>query len=237
MASMNRSFRVKLDEGKPLPQNTPTLVMPGTIAVKGQPPVGQTRASTAPPVFVNKPHPTDFPWLIQWNTETCIRCGACVAACTFGSIEAKLMRQGQAVSVGNFPTPVTNYNVVLAVKQVPDSKLACRGCTMCERVCPTNSIRPVFNEQNRFPMVARRGGTPIKRGGRAHKIPVRALDYIKVGRISQMTDPALDAARHTFDLLTPLGRNLPANELPFKVENGSWSWPARPRRCSGSTRS
>jgi len=51
-------------------------------------------------------------------------------------------------------------------------------------------------------------------------MPIHVFDYIKVGRISQMTDPALDAARHTFDLLTPLGRNLPAGELPFKVVGG-----------------
>jgi glutamate synthase (NADPH/NADH) large chain len=87
-------------------------------------------------------------------------------------------------------------------------------------VCPTNSIRPVENDHNRFPLVARAGASPIKRGGRGHHIPIRVLDYIKVGRISQMTDPSLDAARHTFDMLTPLGRGLPANELPFKVENG-----------------
>src|SRR5512140_2412367 len=102
MASMNRPFRVKVDEDGPIPKNPPALSMPGPVALKGQLPLGQTRISTAPPVYVNKPHPTDFPWLIQWNTDTCIRCGACVAACTFGSIEAKLMRQGQAVSVGSF---------------------------------------------------------------------------------------------------------------------------------------
>ena len=68
-------------------------------------PYSPARASLAPPVYVNKPHPDDFPWMIEWNPETCIRCGACVAACTFGSIEPRLMRQGQTVSVGNFPTP------------------------------------------------------------------------------------------------------------------------------------
>jgi glutamate synthase (NADPH) large chain len=222
MAAMNRPIQLKVDESGPSSDKEPgqaALKLPQPLALT--PTAGaQRRAPVAKPVFVNKPHPTDFPWLVKWNAETCIRCGACVAACTFGAIEPKLMRQGQAISVGNFPTPVANFNVVLAIKQVHDSKLACRGCTMCERVCPIDSIHPVPNDQHRFPLVARRGGTPVKRGGRAHHIPVRALDYIKVGRISQMTDPALDAARHTFDLLTPLGRNLPAPELPFKVENG-----------------
>jgi len=143
-----------------------------------------------------------------------------VAACTFGAIEPHLMRQGQTVSVGNFPTPVTDTHVVMAIRQVPDFQAGLPWLHHVRAGLPTDSIHPVLNEQHRFPLVARRGGTPVKRGGRAHHIPVRALDYIKVGRISQMTDPALDAARHTFDLLTPLGRNLPARELPFKVENG-----------------
>jgi glutamate synthase (NADPH/NADH) large chain len=177
-------------------------------------------ASGELPVYVNNAHPTDFPWTIQWNSATCIRCGACVAACSFGAIEPYLIKQGHAVSIGEVPNPAENHQVVMAIRQAADSKLACRGCTMCERVCPTNSIHPVLNDQQRFPLIARRGGASIKRGGRAHNVPVRALDFIKVGRISQMTDPALDAARHTFDLLTPLGRTLPAKALPLKVENG-----------------
>ena len=32
-----------------------------------------------------------------------------------------------------------------------------------------------------------------------------------------MTDPSLDAQRHTFDLLAPFGRILPANELPIRI--------------------
>ena len=226
MAPINRPIQAKVDEmqsfenGKSSGQKTnqPISVTPAVGFQERS--FSPARAALAAPVYVNKTHPTDFPWNIQWNAETCIRCGACVAACTFGAIEPQLIRQGQTISMGNFPTPVTNHHVVIAIRQVVDSKMACRGCTMCERVCPTNSIQPVLNAQHRFPLVARRGGTPVKRGGRAHHIPVRALDYIKVGRISQMTDPALDAARHTFDMLTPLGRNLPARELPLKVENG-----------------
>ncbi|MBN2642179.1 MAG: FMN-binding glutamate synthase family protein, partial [Victivallales bacterium] len=39
---------------------------------------------------------------------------------------------------------------------------------------------------------------------------------IVVGRISQMTDPALDSLRHTFDVLAPFGRVVPAGELPLE---------------------
>jgi glutamate synthase (NADPH) large chain len=188
--------------------------------------------ATDRPVFVRDTHAADFPWKIDWNAETCIRCGACVATCTFGSLYAKLQRSGRIVSSGDQPNPSQTADVILAIRQSNDLANACRGCGMCERVCPTGSIRPIPNPQHRFPVVARRGGSPIKRGGRAHLIPGRVLDSIKVGRISQMTDPSLDAARHTFDLLTALGRSLPPRSLPLKVENGKlhpsgWTPPMR----------
>jgi ferredoxin len=205
---------------------------------------GSRRAIALKPTYVRDPHPMDLPWKIVWNPDTCIRCGSCVSTCTFGAIQAELQKQGQTFSTGPIPKPVDNSQVILAIKQVSDPKHFCRGCSMCEKVCPTNSIRPVANEHHRFPLLARQGGTPIKRGGRAHHVPVRVLDYIKVGRISQMTDPSLDAARHTFDLLTPFGRGLPADQLPLRVENGKlveagwtpplrWIYPVAHRRYVG----
>jgi glutamate synthase (NADPH/NADH) large chain len=209
---------------KPPAVRTVLLEKPGVAA--------GTRLPPAAPVYVRDAHAIDQPWKIKWNPETCIRCGACVAACTFDALQPRLQRRGQTVSAGAFPRPLDTTAVILAVRQANDPAHACRGCGMCEKVCPTGSIRPVPNLHNRFALVARRGGTPIKRGGRAHLIPGRVLDGIKVGRISQMTDPSLDAARHTFDLLTPLGRSLPASRLPLKVENGKlvpsgWAPPVR----------
>lgn len=194
----------------------------GTDVLAAPRTIGKTngRAHNIKPTFVRDTHPIDFPWKIKWNPETCIRCGSCVATCTFGAIAPKLQRQGQTLSAGHFPKPVDASEVIMAIKQVHDPKHFCRGCMMCEKVCPTNSIHPVQNQHNRFPLTARAGGSPIKRGGRGHHMPLRVLDYVKVGRISQMTDPSLDAGRHTFDLLTPFGRGLPADELPFKYENG-----------------
>ena len=64
-------------------------------------------------------------------------------------------------------------------------------------------------------------GDPLKRGGRTNlHTEGRTLDKIKVGRISQITYPSLDAQRHTFDMLAPFGRILPPEELPFKVNCG-----------------
>ncbi len=200
----------------------------GTIGVQ-QRPNGRPLEAVA----VADTRPMDFPWKIEWISDTCIRCGSCTATCTFGAIEPKLQKKGYTVSIGPVPTPSKTVEVILAIKQVDDLKHYCRGCGMCEKVCPTNSIRPVYNDQHRLPLINRRGGEPPKRGGRAHHVPFRVLDTIKVGRISQMTDPSLDAARHTFDMLTSLGRGLPPEELPLKKRGAgqlieaSWAPPIR----------
>jgi glutamate synthase (NADPH/NADH) large chain len=91
---------------------------------------------------------------------------------------------------------------------------------MCEKICPNQAIKPTRNVDSRFNLIARSGGSPIKRGGRTNINKERTLDKIVVGRISQMTDPSLDAERHTFDILAPFGRVLLPHELPFATENG-----------------
>jgi glutamate synthase (NADPH/NADH) large chain len=205
-------------EGRPLqpPPNEPRIAPLPRTAVPGA-----VRAPLAPPVYLRDAHRTDFPWKIVWNADACIRCGACVSTCTFGALEPKLQRRRQSVAEGTPPLPAESSGVILAIRQVNDPAHYCRGCGMCEKVCPAAAIQPVPNPRNRFAVTARRGGSPIKRGGRAHLIPGRVLDSIKVGRISQMTDPSLDAARHTFDLLTALGRSLPAGKLPLTVVDGA----------------
>jgi len=110
MAPINRPIQVKVDEiqsfenGKASGQKSgqPMSVSPAIGFQERS--LTPTRAASVAPVYVNKTHPTDFPWNIEWNAETCIRCGSCVAACTFGAIEPNLRRQGQTISVGNFPS-------------------------------------------------------------------------------------------------------------------------------------
>jgi glutamate synthase (NADPH/NADH) large chain len=55
------------------------------------------------------------------------------------------------------------------------------------------------------------GGQPRSRGGRRND-PGSLLDQIKFIRISMLTDPALDAGRHEFELRTLLGRMLPPEQ-------------------------
>ena len=90
---------------------------------------------------------------------------------------------------------------------------------MCQKVCPNEAIKPVYNEHNRMNVIYRaENAESPKRGGRSNlHTEGRTLDKIKIGRISQMTDPSLDAMRHTFDILAPFGRVLPPEKLPFVV--------------------
>ena len=145
----------------------------------------------------------DLPWLVEWRQERCILCGACAAACTVDALHFVASRAGGTRSA--------------AILQRADMNHACTGCGMCVKVCPQDAIRPLRNPDHRYPVLARAGG-PLKRGGRSNLNPPRTLDKLVVGRISQMTDPALDSERHTFDLRAPLGRVLPVGELPLQVQ-------------------
>ena len=51
-------------------------------------------------------------------------------------------------------------------------------------------------------------GEPNKRGGRRNVSGPNLLDRIIFDRISMLTDPALDAGRHEFNVTTTLGRLL-----------------------------
>ncbi|MBQ4152585.1 MAG: 4Fe-4S dicluster domain-containing protein [Schwartzia sp.] len=158
----------------------------------------------------------DLPWRIEYHAERCTRCGSCVASCSFNAIEVAVQRQSMTVSEQNQPSPVRRQLALAIIKQKKDLAYMCRGCGMCERVCPNNAIRPVRNPDDRKALLSRDNG-PIKRGGRTNLNAQRTLDSIIVGRISQMTDPALDSVRHTFDIRAPFGRVLSPRELPLTV--------------------
>jgi glutamate synthase (NADPH/NADH) large chain len=53
------------------------------------------------------------------------------------------------------------------------------------------------------------------------------LDEIKFIRISMLTDPALDASRHDFELRTLLGRILPAEDMVKTTSANGWIPPVR----------
>ena len=159
----------------------------------------------------------DLPWKIEYDANRCTMCGSCVASCTFKAIKVEIQRKSMTISQENQPEPVHIQQAIPIIKQVAEVANACRGCGMCERVCPNNAIRAVRNPDNRRNLLFNR---PIKRGGRTNLNAQRTLDKIIVGRISQMTDPSLDSIRHTFDIRSPLGRILSPKELPFAISDG-----------------
>ena len=159
----------------------------------------------------------DLTWKIEYHAERCTLCGSCVASCTFNALKVDVQRRSVTFSTGTEPNPVHEQQAIPVIKQKASIAEACRGCGMCERVCPNNAIRAVRNEDTRKTLLSKDNG-PIKRGGRTNLNAQRTLDNIVVGRISQMTDPSLDSQRHTFDIRAPFGRVLSPHELPFKVE-------------------
>ncbi|MDY3297871.1 glutamate synthase-related protein, partial [Selenomonas sp.] len=161
----------------------------------------------------------DLPWKIEYDPERCTMCGSCVAACSFKAIHVVTKARNLTISEEGVPTPKRTHVARPIIEQVASLTDRCRGCGMCEKICPNHAIRPVRNPDTRQTLLAKDNG-PIKRGGRTNLNAQRALDSIVVGRISQMTDPSLDAARHTFDIRAPFGRVLDSHELPFKVVDG-----------------
>ncbi len=161
----------------------------------------------------------DLPWIIEYHPNRCTMCGSCVASCSFKSIKVAVRGQSLTVSEKPVPEPKKIHRVRPVIKQVASLTDFCRGCGICEKVCPNDAIHPVRNPDTRKTLLSKDHG-PIKRGGRTNLNAQRTLDSIVVGRISQMTDPSLDAARHTFDIRAPFGRVLSAKELPFAIKDG-----------------
>lgn len=172
-------------------------------------------------VKVNELHIDDLPWLIEYDESKCIQCGKCTAGCSFGAIEAKVEKRKKESSIAQKPS----FTKIVVIRQVVSHKNHCKGCGMCTYVCPTGAIKPVRNKDDRYATRYRADvGDSLKKGGRSNlNTEGRTLDKIKIGRISQMTDPSLDALRHTFELRTPLGRVLSADKLRFDVQDGQMS--------------
>lgn len=165
----------------------------------------------------------DLPWKVVYDASRCTLCGSCVATCSFRAIKPKVERRRMVFSEGDFPDPKQRFSAVPVIRQVKSIRDYCRGCGMCEKVCPNDAIRPERNPDTRHPIITRcLGGDSIKRGGRKNlEGTIRTLDSLRIGRISQMTDPSLDAQRHTFDMLAPFGRIQPARELKFTTDDNN----------------
>ncbi|MCR4666976.1 MAG: 4Fe-4S binding protein [Desulfovibrio sp.] len=162
----------------------------------------------------------DLDWTIAYQPELCTLCGSCVAACTFNAIEVTAQARTTTFSETAFPKPQKKRQTRPVIRQKASLTDRCVGCGMCEKICPNHAIHPVFNPHSRKNFISSRQGPP-RQGGRSNLNRQRTLDSIVIGRISQMTDPALDSERHTFDLCAPLGRVLAPSDLPLSVEGDS----------------
>lgn len=170
---------------------------------------------------INNISKDDLPWIVEYDSEKCMLCGKCVAVCSFGAIKPDVQKRKKVKAISNeegFQID-EDQKAIPVIKQVIDEKYYCRGCGVCTKVCPNGAIKIVKNNTEIFGTRYRaKTAQSVKRGGRNNlHTEGRTLDKIKVGRISQMTDPSLDALRHTFDLRTNLGRIISPKDLNFKI--------------------
>ncbi|MFH1982337.1 MAG: glutamate synthase-related protein [Pseudomonadota bacterium] len=170
----------------------------------------------------------DLPWQILWSKEKCTLCGSCTAVCPVNAIELGTFRKRRIqVSLEAGATQSSTADTYYGIRQKTDPAYHCVGCAMCTLVCPNDAIMPAHSdESDKLRYHINRGGQPRRRGGRRNA-PGGVLDRIKFIRISMLTDPALDAGRHEFELRTLLGRVLPPEaSIRFYRENG-WVPPVR----------
>ncbi|WP_018124661.1 glutamate synthase-related protein [Desulfovibrio oxyclinae] len=170
----------------------------------------------------------DLPWQIQWDKETCQQCGRCTSVCPVSAIELGVFRKREIKTPAGLRTKAHNeYSIYYGIRQRTDPAYACIGCSMCNMVCPNNAIRPERQfHSNTLQFHNNRGGQPRTRGGRRNA-DESLLNQIKFIRISMLTDPALDAGRHEFELRTLLGRvQSPEQSLKTFDEHG-WKPPVR----------
>ena len=170
----------------------------------------------------------DLRWQIRWDKEACTLCGKCTAVCPVNAIELGVFRKRRLdPPVGFLEAPATTYGSYYGIRQKTDPAYACVGGALCNLVGPNTPIAPPRAEEaDKLRFQIDRGGQPRRRGGRRN-VPGVLLDRLKFVRISMLTDPALDAGRHEFELRTLLGRVLPPEENLKHLRERGWVPPVR----------
>jgi len=170
----------------------------------------------------------DLPWQIAWNKDACTLCGSCTAVCPVNAIELGVFRQRSLqTSLFRPEENASTFGTWHGIRQKTDPSFKCVGCAMCTMVCPNDAITPCRSDDaDKLRFHINQGGIPRSRGGRRN-LSAGLLDQIKFIRISMLTDPALDAGRHEFELRTLLGRVLaPEDSIKFYHARG-WVPPVR----------
>ena len=170
----------------------------------------------------------DLPWQIEWDKDTCTLCGRCTSVCPVNAIELGVFRKRTIETTPALAKkPSSSFSIYYGIRQRTDPAYRCIGCAMCNMVCPNNAIAPRLRpEATTLQFHSNRGGMARTRGGRRNDT-TSLLDQIKFIRISMLTDPALDAGRHEFELKTLLGRVLPPEEGLAALAEQAWVPPVR----------
>ena len=170
----------------------------------------------------------DLPWQIRYSNERCTLCGQCTAVCPVKAIGLEVFRKRVIkTSIRKDADQTNNYDTFYGVRQRTAVENACIGCAMCTMVCPNDAIHPVKNPGlDRMKFHINQQGVPRRRGGRRNA-SASILDRIKFTRISMLTDPALDAGRHEFEMRTLLGRVLSPRENMKRLREKGWIPPVR----------
>jgi len=170
----------------------------------------------------------DLPWQINYNNNRCTLCGQCTAVCPVKAIELSVFQKRIIkTSVAKGENHSNQYDTFYGIRQKTRVENACIGCAMCTMVCPNDAISPVRNPGlDRLKFHINQQGVPRRRGGRRNASQ-SILDRIKFTRISMLTDPALDAGRHEFEMRTLLGRVLSPRENIKRLREKGWIPPVR----------
>ena len=170
----------------------------------------------------------DLPWQIEYNNDRCTLCGQCTAVCPVKAISLHpFQKRIIKTSVGKNTEHSNGYDTFYGIRQDTRVENSCIGCAMCTLVCPNDAIRPVKNPGlDRMKFHINQHGVPRRRGGRRNDSG-SVLDRIKFTRISMLTDPALDAGRHEFEMRTLLGRVLSPRENMKQLREKGWIPPVR----------
>ena len=170
----------------------------------------------------------DHPWRLDWDIHACTLCGRCTAVCPVSAIELGVFRKRSLETTPALAKkPTSSFSIYYGIRQRTDPAYRCIGCAMCNMVCPNNAIAPRLEpEATTLKFHNNRGGAARTRGGRRNDTG-SLLDQIKFIRISMLTDPALDAGRHEFELRTLLGRVQPPEDGLAALASQSWVPPVR----------
>jgi glutamate synthase (NADPH) large chain len=170
----------------------------------------------------------DLPWQVRYSNDRCTLCGQCTAVCPVKAIELGVFRKRIIkTSISKNAEQTNRYDIFYGIQQRTAVENACIGCAMCTLVCPNDAIHPVKNPGlDRMKFHINQQGVPRRRGGRRNA-STSVLDRIKFTRISMLTDPALDAGRHEFEMRTLLGRVLSPRENMKRLREKGWIPPVR----------